>query len=232
MKKITEVIVEGNIYSAYLKRSKRSKTALKVTDNLEIIISSPKNLSENEFKKILKNTSLWIESEVIKKKKFYEERKVKEFQDGRVIWLNGKCYDLVPNNKQIANHLIKGNIIYISKNFSYKKVYDEVLKKIEIIFTKYKRLLDFVPNDTILNFKYYKSRWGVCYFKKKEVILNELMAILPDHLIEYIVVHELVHFKYQSHGRYFHDFLEKLIPGHMLRQKELNFFTNILYKKE
>ncbi|HHV14928.1 MAG TPA: M48 family metallopeptidase, partial [Acholeplasmataceae bacterium] len=97
MKKITEVIVERNIYSAYLKRSKRSKTALKVTDDLEIIISSPKNLSENEFKKILKNASLWIESEVIKKKKLYDERKVKEFQDGRVIWLNGKCYDLIPN---------------------------------------------------------------------------------------------------------------------------------------
>ena len=90
MKKITEVIIEGNIYSAYFKRSKRSKTALKVTDNLEIIISSPKNLSENEFKKILKNTSLWIESEVIKKKKLYllVFKQIWLFRNSLRIWYN------------------------------------------------------------------------------------------------------------------------------------------------
>ena len=232
MKKMMELKINENIYPVYLKRSKRIKTSLSVNDNLEIIISSPRNISENEFKKIIEKAASWIKNEVCKKQKLYNQRKVEDFKKGKVIWLNGKCYDLIPNHKQITNHLIKDNAIYIFKNFSYKKVYGEVIEKVKKIFNYYKTKLDFVPKDAILNFKYYKSRWGVCYFRKKEVVLNDLMAILPDNLIEYIVVHELLHFKFHNHNKSFHDFLEKIIPNHRLREKELVFFNSILYKKE
>ena len=50
-----ELKINENIYPVYLKRSKRIKTSLSVNDNLEIIISSPRNISESEFKRLLKS---------------------------------------------------------------------------------------------------------------------------------------------------------------------------------
>jgi hypothetical protein len=55
------------------------------------------------------------------------------------------------------------------------------------------------------------SRWGSCD-QNKDIALNLFLMQLPWSLIDYVLVHELVHTKHLHHGEDFWNTLESLIP--------------------
>jgi predicted metal-dependent hydrolase len=54
-----------------------------------------------------------------------------------------------------------------------------------------------------------KRNWGSCS-SKNNISLNLQMMKLPDELIDYILLHELVHTRIKNHGPQFWDKLEEL----------------------
>lgn len=57
-----------------------------------------------------------------------------------------------------------------------------------------------------------KSRWGSCNHKKG-INLNSWLMMLPDHLSDYVILHELVHTRYPHHGPEFWNALDELTGG-------------------
>lgn len=57
-----------------------------------------------------------------------------------------------------------------------------------------------------------KSRWGSCNHKKG-INLNSWLMMLPDHLSDYVILHELVHTRYPHHGPEFWNTLDELTEG-------------------
>lgn len=55
-----------------------------------------------------------------------------------------------------------------------------------------------------------KSRWGSCSIKNN-VNLNMKLVQLPDELIDYVILHELVHTKIKNHGKTFWNELNRLL---------------------
>ena len=55
---------------------------------------------------------------------------------------------------------------------------------------------------TIVSVKRLKSRWGSCNHRQ-EIILNSFLMQLPWQLIDYVIMHELVHTKILAHGKPF-----------------------------
>ena len=66
------------------------------------------------------------------------------------------------------------------------------------------------------------SNWGSCS-SKGNINLNMRLILLPEHLQDYVILHELCHLRYQDHGPAFHALLDSLLGGeeHKLR-RELN----------
>jgi predicted metal-dependent hydrolase len=60
--------------------------------------------------------------------------------------------------------------------------------------------------------KYAKTRWGSCSSSGR-VFLNSRLAMLPDRVAEYIVVHELCHLKHMNHGPGFWAEVRSALPG-------------------
>lgn len=50
-----------------------------------------------------------------------------------------------------------------------------------------------------LTFRFQKTRWGSCS-SKKNINLNASLIFLPEHLIRYIILHELSHTKVMNHS--------------------------------
>jgi predicted metal-dependent hydrolase len=65
-----------------------------------------------------------------------------------------------------------------------------------------------------------RSRWGSCS-NRGVITLNTELIRMPDHLIEYVMIHELCHLKHHNHGNGFYNLLSELLPGWQLYRKEL-----------
>lgn len=66
-----------------------------------------------------------------------------------------------------------------------------------------------------------KTRWGSCS-AKNNISLNFKLCLLPPGLIDYVMVHELVHTRFKNHGIRFWRELEKIVP----RVQELRSLLN------
>ena len=61
-----------------------------------------------------------------------------------------------------------------------------------------------------ISFRYQKTLWGSCS-PLGRISLNVKLARLPDDLIDYVIVHELMHTKIRNHGKFFWAALDKLL---------------------
>lgn len=70
------------------------------------------------------------------------------------------------------------------------------------------------------SYKFMKSKWGSCN-SQKHITLNYRLLDLPEHLINYVVVHELVHLNHMNHSKGFWDELEGIMPDYKMKKAEL-----------
>lgn len=64
------------------------------------------------------------------------------------------------------------------------------------------------------------TRWGSCS-AHKNISLNCKLLFLPDHLVEYVLVHELCHTVHLNHSRQFWDLVKQFNPQCHQWRKEL-----------
>jgi hypothetical protein len=67
-----------------------------------------------------------------------------------------------------------------------------------------------------------KTKWGSCNLRTRAVRLNTELAKKPKHCLEYIVVHEMVHFIEAHHGARFVSLMDMCMPQWRQRRDELN----------
>ncbi|MBL7226120.1 MAG: M48 family metallopeptidase, partial [Desulfobacteraceae bacterium] len=65
-----------------------------------------------------------------------------------------------------------------------------------------------------------KTRWGSCS-SKNNISLNVKLVKLPEKLMDYIILHELVHTRVRNHGKEFYAELGRLVTDQKLLVSEL-----------
>lgn len=73
----------------------------------------------------------------------------------------------------------------------------------------------------VLKVREMTSRWGVCHVGKRTIVLNTRLAEKPAAAIEYVVLHEYVHFLHPNHQQGFHAEMARLMPDYKERRKLL-----------
>jgi predicted metal-dependent hydrolase len=66
-----------------------------------------------------------------------------------------------------------------------------------------------------------KARWGSCS-AKKNISLNIKIARLPDELMDYVILHELVHIRHHNHSKKYWLELEKIVGNARILDKQLD----------
>lgn len=62
-----------------------------------------------------------------------------------------------------------------------------------------------------------KSRWGSCTPAKNTITLNKRLIHYPLEFIEYVVLHEFVHFIQPNHSKAFYNIIENYMPDYKQR---------------
>lgn len=92
--------------------------------------------------------------------------------------------------------------------------------------------LEFLAQQTNLQYKEVRvrrmtSRWGSCS-STKLITLNIFLMQLPNELIDYVLVHELVHTQHMDHSVDFWKTFEQLLPGAKKLRKMIKNHSPIL----
>jgi len=70
--------------------------------------------------------------------------------------------------------------------------------------------------------KQMKTKWGTCNIEEKRIWINLELAKKPIHCLEYIIVHEMIHFIERHHNERFMVLMDKYIPQWKFFKEELN----------
>jgi hypothetical protein len=79
-----------------------------------------------------------------------------------------------------------------------------------------------------LRLKNLKSRWGSCS-SVNNINLNIHLVRLPDHLIDYVILHELMHTIHKNHGVQFWKSLDTVTGNARLLSNEMKKYRTQLY---
>ena len=73
-----------------------------------------------------------------------------------------------------------------------------------------------------------KSQWGNCHWRQGYITLNTALARCPEHLRQYVALHELVHFLHHDHGPGFRARMDQLMPEWKKCRVEMRKYTEAL----
>lgn len=229
-------IVHNNKKIFYFIEKKNVKNInLKVNIDKKVKVSVPKEMLDDEVEFFIKKKANWI----IKQQEYYdsfsEQKENITFENGETIFLLGKQYliNIIPNKNN--NIEIKGKYIkiYIKEDFINNKKYinnvyerwlrDYSLNILKELVNNYQEQMSIygIKNPNIV-IRRMKQRWGSCLPQNNTLIFNLKLIKTPMCCIEYVVLHELCHFKYHNHSEKFYNFINIFMPDWKERKKMLD----------
>lgn len=96
----------------------------------------------------------------------------------------------------------------------------QLKKQIPAIIEKWEAILKVKVSDWQV--KQMKTKWGSCNIEKKRLWVNLELAKKPEHCLEYIIVHEMVHLLERHHNERFLYYMDTYLPMWRQLKTELN----------
>ena len=129
--------------------------------------------------------------------------RVMQEEEEKVKYFRGFIYLYVKDTENVNRKAKLVNEWYREKA---QKTFHESLDKMFPLVQKYG-----VEKPNI-DLRSMKARWGSALTDKKTILLNTELIKAPKYCIDYVVLHELIHFKYNDHSDNFYKMLYSLMP--------------------
>ena len=200
---------------------------LRVSEDGRVRIIAPPAFSEEDIMAMLKKKAKWIEKNV----KYFNGMSTIELQRNQLLLFGNRYsyfYDTTYAEKVVVDHEHK--TITSQKDLlepkTQEKWYRSVAKKhltnrIKVLSVKMK-----LPFNKLF-IRESKTKWGNCS-KKKNISLNWKLIKAPDYVIDYIIIHELLHTVVMSHTHKFWTLLKSYYPDYKESIKWLEKYGNSL----
>lgn len=96
----------------------------------------------------------------------------------------------------------------------------ELKREIPVLIDKWEPIMGVNVNE--FGVKQMKTRWGTCNIRARRIWLNLELAKKRPELLEYVVIHEMVHLLERLHSKRFYGFMSQFLPNWKALKNELN----------
>jgi len=210
----------------------------------EIIVRIPKHISIAEKEKTIRNFLLWAKQKIAENNYYKEQQLTLSYYQNRELSIYGQIFKieiaLVATGRNKLSYrgepLLK---IYILETLSEQKQVVEIQRLLLRFTEKYflseiqRRTLywnDFYFKEKIekIDIKHTVSRWGSCSSSRK-ISFSTKLLLLPQPVIDYVIVHELAHLKEMNHSAKFWKQVENAMPDYQNPKKWLQQHGNKIH---
>ena len=205
-------------------KSKRRTLSLSINENAELIVRAPNQISNKRIEEFIIEKSKWIN-----KNKNLMQSRINEMNDSDsdsdYLFL-GNIYPLIKvyenpnkidfNGTEFITSIENQDKFKASLKSWYKIKFKEIaIPRLNYFSDKYNLKINQV------RFKNQKTLWGSCS-SKNNINLNYLLVMAPMLVIDYVIIHELVHTVHKNHSENFWNAVEAIMPDYKKAKKWLN----------
>jgi predicted metal-dependent hydrolase len=215
-------------YSLTKSKKRRKTISLQIKEDGKVVIHAPYRTPKWEIEKFIQQKKSWIVEKASQKEKRMKEAE-KTFQPGEKFLYLGEWYPLEMQECGIQEPPLKlafGKFILNDDHLAeardlfsdwYKR---EAKEKIKERVDYYTHRFQLVPEGIKITSA--RSRWGSCS-RDNRLCFSWRIIMASLSVIDYVLIHELVHIREKNHSKKFWNYLEFVFPGyrkerHWLRQ--------------
>jgi len=227
---VLEIDGIGKVLFEYSKRARHINISVKPYRGVRVAV--PYGESFKSAEKFVYSKLDWIRKN-LKRVKEYEKRKP-VYDVSEVIKTRRHVFRYTPINNERLSILIKKGIVNIRYPESLQITDDRVQRAIQVGVVEAYRIeaKEYLPQRveylakkhgftySKVFIKNMKSRWGSCS-SKNNINLNLQLMRLPNELIDYVILHELVHTKVRNHSPDFWIVLNNIIENAKDKRRQL-----------
>ena len=229
----TKTIELNEIGSVLIKKNQRAKyLSVSIRPGKGVVITIPYYVSYAEGERFAHEKADWIKAHL---------EKIKKSGHGLIVFDENTEFFTKKHKLELHRHS-ENNVKFIQTESLLKIYYphdidiksSRMQKTIRVIieYTLRDEALKYLPQrldflSQKINIPYnrvfiknIKSRWGSCSAKNNINLSIHLMR-LPDHLIDYVILHELAHVVVKNHSKHFWQVLDKITGDAKLYDNEL-----------
>ncbi len=194
-------------------------------------IAAPLETNEDTLRLYVISKLNWIKRH---QRRFQEQERLspREYKNRESHYYFGMRYllhiieeDLPPkivlrNKTYIDMHVRPGTSAAKKQEIMNRWYRAELKKKLLPLIKKWEKKLNVKVEHCQI--KRMKTKWGSCNIEKRRVWVNLKLAKKPVRCLEYILVHEIVHFFERKHSDSFTARMDSILPNWKSYRKELN----------
>ncbi len=219
---------ENISYTLKKSRKRRKTISLQIGDKSELVVAAPHFTPISEINRFVQEKQNWISKAIQKHKERVIKNKAKEYITGEYFFYLGESYPLEVFFEPLENQgvVLWNNNFYLNAQedkglrkhyfvlWYKKKAHKYISERVDF----YSRMLKLQPGN--LRITSAEGRWGSCSEDNNLAFSFKLMMAKPE-VIDYVVVHELMHIQEKNHSAGFWHLVESAMPQYKLQRRWL-----------
>ncbi|MCX5899792.1 MAG: SprT family zinc-dependent metalloprotease [Proteobacteria bacterium] len=215
--------------------SRRKTLALSVHPDLSVIVKAPLGSSAKDIQSFVRRRGGWIKRAWRDFEQYLPKQPKRRYLSGETHRYLGRQYRLKVQQGDIDSvKCLRGYLWVTTKN---KPTSERAKSLLEVWYRAHARTIfqerlllchqktsrEAIPLPT-LQIKQMVSRWG-SFSLAGRITLNLELIKVPKECIDYVIQHELCHFKVKHHSPKFWRLMQNVMPDFEDRRKKLNFYA-------
>lgn len=199
------------------RRARRMKMQWQYSRGLIVVIPPRRHIrSAREF---IRSHPRWIQQQVRRWQKMLSMPDVPVFRPGGHTLIKGRRIPIVSGNENghISPVFWDGEVIRVTADLNEATLEPEIIRCMKTIARQdLRELVDHYANalDITLNgfsIRDQRTRWG-SWSSRGNISLNWRLVMLPEPVIHYVIIHELMHHFHPNHSRVFWESVQRFCP--------------------